>query len=65
MMVNAKTLLHSELLKQARQYCLKKDFPFLDAAVPRSIRFANLTPSDERTAVCIDKNAIIRSYFKI
>lgn len=66
MMVDSRTILHSELLKQARQYCDKKGINMYDTVIPKSIRFANATAFDGQPATLTDSNnAIVKSYYEL
>ncbi len=66
MMVDTRTILHSEMLQKARQYCLKHDLNMFETIIPKSIRFANSTAYEGKPAVWTDKsNSIVSAYFKL
>lgn len=66
MMVDSRTILHSEMLQKARQYCLKRDLKMFETIIPKSIRFANSTAYEGKPAVWTDKsNPIVSAYFEL
>lgn len=66
MMINSRTVLHSELLQQARQYCLEHDIKMFETVIPASIRFANATAYDSKPATWTDSNHhIVKSYYEL
>ena len=66
MMVDSRTILHSELLKQARQYCYKNNINMFDTVIPKSIRFANATAFDGKPATWTDlNNPIVSCYYEL
>lgn len=66
MMINSRTVLHSELLQQARQYCLEHDLRMFDTTIPASIRFANATAFDGKPATWSDaNNHMVKAYYEL
>ena len=66
MMVDTRTILHSEMLQKARQYCLKQGLKMFETIIPKSIRFANSTAYEGKPAVWTDKsNPIVSAYFEL
>lgn len=66
MMVDTRTVLHSEMLTKARQYCLQNDYHMYETIIPRSIRFASSTAYEGVPAVMSDaQNAIVAAYFEL
>lgn len=66
MMVDSRTVLHSEMLQQARRYCLEHEIHMFETIIPRSIRFANSTAYDGKPATWTSSsNPIIKAYFEL
>jgi len=66
MMVDSRTHLHSEMLQQARKYCLEQDITMYETIIPKSIRFANSTAYEGKPAVWTDaKNPIVYAYYEL
>ncbi|MCP3765054.1 ParA family protein [Domibacillus sp. A3M-37] len=66
MMVDSRTTLHSQMLQQARRYCLENDLVLYETIVPKSIRFANSTAYEGKPATWTDaNNQIVSSYFEL
>lgn len=66
MMVDQRTTLHSEMLQEARKYCLEKNIKLFDTVIPRSIRFANATAYDGKPAVLNERsNKIVSAYYEL
>ncbi len=66
MMVDTRTVLHSEMLSKARQYCSDRDYRMFDTVIPRSIRFANATAYSGQPAVWTDRsNPIVGAYYEL
>ncbi|MBU8763749.1 ParA family protein [Micrococcus luteus] len=66
MMVDSRTVLHSEMLEKARQYCDKNKYHIYETVIPRSIRFANSTAYDGKPAVLSDgSNHIVAAYYDL
>lgn len=66
MMVDSRTVLHSEMLAKARQYCDQNGFHIYETVIPRSIRFASATAYEGVPAVMSDaNNAIVSAYFEL
>ncbi|MGE7828945.1 ParA family protein [Paenibacillus sp. NPDC093718] len=51
MMVERNTILHSDIITQARQYCVKNDIAFFDTVIPNSIRYPSVTYYEKKPAV--------------
>lgn len=65
-MIDTRTTLHSEMLPQARKYCLKNDIRMFETVIPKSIRFANATAYAGKPAVWSDKgNHMVAAYFDL
>lgn len=64
MMVDSRTSLHPELLKQARMYCYEHDIKMYDTIIPASVRFANATAYDgvPATWTKLKKNDVVQAY---
>jgi chromosome partitioning protein len=66
MMVDSRTVLHSEMLSQARKYCLENNLPMYETVIPKSIRFANSTAYEGNPATLTDyNNPIVSAYFEL
>ncbi|MEH7440494.1 ParA family protein [Neobacillus drentensis] len=66
MMVDSRTTLHSEMLQQARKYCVENDLTMFDTTIPKSIRFANSTAYEGKPATWTDYNSpIVAAYFDL
>lgn len=66
MMVQSGTVLHSEMLQQARRFCVENDITMYETIIPKSIRFANSTAYEGKPAVWTDsKNDIVSAYFEL
>ncbi|KAA8757778.1 ParA family protein [Paenibacillus sp. UASWS1643] len=66
MMVDSRTVLHSEMLAQARKYCHENGYHLYETIIPRSIRFAASTAYEGKPAVLSDSdNHIVAAYFKL
>ncbi|MFZ0447305.1 MAG: ParA family protein [Bacillus sp. (in: firmicutes)] len=66
MMVDSRTTLHSEMLQQARKYCLEKGIYMFETIIPKSIRFANSTAYKGKPATWTDSNnPIVKAYFEL
>ncbi|AQX56541.1 chromosome partitioning protein ParA [Priestia flexa] len=66
MMLDSRTSLHGELIKQARQYCFEHDINMCDTVIPKSIRFANATAYDGKPATWSDSNnPIVKAYYEL
>jgi chromosome partitioning protein len=66
MMVDSRTTLHSEMLQQARKYCLENDLKMFETIIPKSIRFANSTAYEGKPATWTDyNNPIVAAYFDL
>ena len=66
MMVDSRTILHSEMLQQARRYCLEHEIHMFETIIPRSIRFANSTAYEGKPATWTSStNAIVKAYFEL
>lgn len=66
MMVDLRTNLHTELMKQARAYCERESIPMYETMIPRSIRFANATAYDNQPATLSDAgNKIVKRYYDL
>lgn len=66
MMVDSRTVLHSEMLAKARQYCVENGFHIYETVIPRSIRFASATAYEGVPAVMSDaNNPIVSAYFEL
>ncbi|AOZ94935.1 ParA family protein [Paenibacillus crassostreae] len=66
MMVDSRTVLHSEMLAKARQYCDQHEHHMYTTIIPRSIRFASATAYDGIPAVMSDaNNSIVAAYFEL
>lgn len=66
MMIESRTVLHSEMLQQARRYCMENDIHMFETVIPKSIRFANSTAYDGKPATWTDyKNPIVSAYYEL
>jgi chromosome partitioning protein len=66
MMVDNRTTLHSEMLQQARRYCLENEINMYETVIPKSIRFANSTAYDGKPATLTDfNNHIVSAYYEL
>lgn len=66
MMVDSRTTLHSEMLQQARKYCVENDLTMYETIIPKSIRFANSTAYEGKPATWTDyNNPIVAAYFEL
>jgi chromosome partitioning protein len=66
MMVDSRTTLHSEMLQQARRYCVENDLKMFETIIPKSIRFANSTAYEGQPATWTDSNnSIVAAYFDL
>jgi chromosome partitioning protein len=66
MMVDSRTVLHSEMLTKARQYCVQNGYHMYETIIPRSIRFASSTAYEGVPAVLSDaNNPIVAAYFEL
>ncbi|MGX1402370.1 cellulose biosynthesis protein BcsQ [Bradyrhizobium japonicum] len=66
MMVDSRTTLHSEMLQQARRYCMENDLTMFETIIPKSIRFANSTAYEGKPATWTDyNNPIVAAYFDL
>lgn len=66
MMVDNRTSLHSEMLQQARRYCLENGIKMYETVIPKSIRFANSTAYEGRPATLTDyNNNIVNAYYEL
>ena len=66
MMVRGNTVLHSDLLPKARQYCASKNIKLFDTVITDSIRFANATENDGIPAVwTASKDKIVMNYYEL
>jgi chromosome partitioning protein len=66
MMVDSRTTLHSDMLQQARRYCVENDLTMFETIIPKSIRFANATAFEGKPAVWTDaSNQIVAAYFEL
>src|SRR5699024_7779228 len=65
-MVDSRTNLHTDMLQQARRYCLENDIKMFDTIIPKSIRFANATAYQGKPAVLTESShPMVKSYFKL
>ena len=66
MMVDSRTVLHSEMLQQARRYCVENEIHMFETIIPKSIRFANSTAYEGKPATWTDSNnPIVKAYFEL
>jgi chromosome partitioning protein len=66
MMVDGRTKLHSEMLEQAKGYCMSKDIKMYETLIPKSIRFANSFAYEQKPATMTDyRNYLVKSYFSL
>jgi chromosome partitioning protein len=66
MMVQSGTVLHSEMLQQARRYCIENNITMYETIIPKSIRFANSTAYEGKPAVWTDaSNTIVGAYYEL
>jgi chromosome partitioning protein len=66
MMVDSRTVLHSEMLEQARKYCFINEIPMYETVIPKSIRFANSTAYEGKPATWTDyNNPIVSAYYEL
>lgn len=66
MMVQNGTVLHSQMLQQARRYCLENDITMYETVIPKSIRFANSTAYEGKPATLTDyNNDIVKAYYEL
>ena len=66
MMVDSRTTLHSEMLQQARRYCMEQGIYMFETIIPKSIRFANSTAYEGKPATWTDSNnPIVKAYFEL
>lgn len=66
MMVDQRTTLHTEMMQQARQFCLENEINMFDTIIPKSIRFANATAYDRKPAVLTEKrHKLVSQYFDL
>lgn len=66
MKCDLRTIVHSEMLQQARQYCANRQVKIFDTIIPRSIKFATTTAYERKPAVLCDKNnSIITAYYEL
>lgn len=64
--VGSRTVLHSEMLQQARRYCLENQIHMIEKIIPRSIYFANSTVCKGKNATwTFSSNPIIKAYFEL
>lgn len=65
-LVDSRTTLHSEVLKEARQYCQKQKIPMFETVIPRSVRFASSIAYEKLPATLTDaNNPLVASYFEL
>lgn len=65
-LVDSRTTLHSDILKEARQYCLKQGIPMFETVIPRSVRFAASIAYEQLPATLTDaNNPLVASYFEL
>ncbi|MFS0728361.1 ParA family protein [Paenibacillus sp. 1P07SE] len=66
MLVDMRTVLHSEMMVQARKYCAEHGYHLYDTVIPRSVRFAAATAYDGKPAVLADQNnPLVATYFDL
>ncbi|WP_409276412.1 ParA family protein (plasmid) [Neobacillus sp. SCS-31] len=66
MMVDSRTTLHSEMLQQARRYCVENNLLMYETIIPKSIRFANSTAYEGKPATWTDyNNPIVSAYYEL
>lgn len=66
MMVDSRTVLHSDMLQQARRYCIENEIHMFETIIPKSIRFANSTAYEGKPATWTDSNnPIVKAYFEL
>jgi chromosome partitioning protein len=66
MMVDNRTTLHTEMLQQARRFCLENKLTMYETIIPKSIRFANSTAYEGKPATWTDyNNPIVSAYFDL
>lgn len=66
MMVQGGTVIHSQMLQQARRYCTENNIHIYETTIPKSIRFANSTAYEGKPAVWTDSNnPIVGAYYEL
>ncbi len=65
MMVENRTILHSEMLQKARSYADQKSIKIFDTIIPKSIRFANSVVYNNKPATMSENNVLVNSYFEL
>lgn len=64
--VDSRTILHSEMLQKARQYCLGQDLHMYETVISKSIRFANATAYEQQPALLADSgNHLVDAYYSL
>lgn len=66
MLVDTRTVLHSEMLAQARIYCVENGLHIYQTIIPRTVRFAAATAYEGKPAVLSDSsNPLVATYFEL
>ncbi len=64
-MINSNTVLHSNLMQDARRNCDKMGVPFLDTVVPRTIRVAEATADSKKPIAIVGRHKVSQNYYDI
>lgn len=66
-LVNSQTVLHSEVLQECRQYCLKKGITLFDTVIPRSVKFATSVAYENLPGTLgkDKKHKAVQAYFEL
>lgn len=65
-LIDSRTTLHAEVLKECRQYCDKNNIRMFDTVIPRTVRYAASVAFDRLPATLAQpKNSIVSHYFDL
>lgn len=65
-LVDTRTVLHSQILQECRQYCYENNIKMLDTIIPRTIRFASSIAYEGLPATLTSKdNDLIQAYIDL
>lgn len=65
MMIDRRTVLHRQMLNEAKEYCDKKGIPFANTTIPRTIEYSNSTAYKGKPSTWDNWNDTDYDYFKL
>ena len=66
-LIDQRTVLHSQVLQEARKYCLENGIKIFDTVIPRSVRYAASVAYERKPATLVfkHKDKLVSSYFEL